>query len=185
MAKLNKINLNGVSYDIEDASAQSQLGTLTSDLSQEVSNRQSAVQGVQDNLDNEVRRAKAEEKKNADAIAGLKTQVDGLDLTLYVIVDSLPVSDIKTNKIYLVRNASGADNNIYTEYAYVNNAWEKIGEYKANVDLSNYYTKSQTDNLLSAKADASSVYTKSQVDSMVGNKVTAEVSNNTLNLTIR
>lgn len=185
MAKLNKINLNGVSYDIEDASAQSQVSTLTSDLSQEVSNRQSAVQGVQDNVDNEVRRAKAEEKKNADAIAALRTQVNGLDLTLYVIVDSLPTSDIKTNKIYLVRNASGADNNIYTEYAYVNNAWEKIGEYKANVDLSNYYTKSQTDNLLSGKADASNVYTKSQVDSMVGNKVSAEVSNNTLNLTIR
>ena len=167
MAKLNKINLNGVSYDIEDANAQSQLGTLTGDLSQEVSNRQSAVQGVQDNLDNEVRRAKAEEKKNADAIAGLKSQVDGLDLTLYVIVDSLPVSDIKTNKIYLVRNASGADNNIYTEYAYINSAWEKLGEYKADVDLSNYYNKSQTDNLLSAKADASSVYTKSQVNSIV------------------
>ena len=185
MAKLNKINLNGVSYDIEDASAQSQVSTLTSDLSQEVSNRQSAVQGVQDNVDNEVRRAKAEEKKNADAIASLKSTVDGLDLTLYVIVDSLPTSDIKTNKIYLVRNASGADNNVYTEYAYINSAWEKIGEYKADVDLSNYYTKSQTDNLLSAKADASNVYTKAQVDSMVGNKVSAEVSNNTLNLTIR
>lgn len=185
MAKLNKINLNGVSYDIEDASAQSQVGTLTGDLSQEVSNRQSAVQGVQDNLDNEVNRAKAAEKTNADAIESLRTQVNGLDLTLYVIADSLPTSDIKTNKIYLVRNASGADGNIYTEYAYINSAWEKIGEYKANVDLSNYYTKSQTDNLLSAKADANSVYTKSQVDSMVGNKVTAEVSNNTLNLTIR
>lgn len=185
MAKLNKINLNGVSYDIEDASAQSQLGTLTGDLSQEVSNRQAAVQGVQDNLDNEVNRAKAAEKTNADAIESLRTQVNGLDLTLYVIADSLPTSDIKTNKIYLVRNASGADGNIYTEYAYVNNSWEKIGEYKANVDLSNYYTKSQTDDLLSAKADASSVYTKSQVDSLVGNKVTAEVSNNTLNLTIQ
>lgn len=185
MAKLNKINLNGVSYDIEDASAQSQVSTLTSDLSQEVSNRQSAVQGVQDNVDNEVRRAKAEEKKNADAIANLKSQVDGLDLTLYVIVDSLPTSDIKTNKIYLVRNASGADSNLYTEYAYINSAWEKIGEYKADVDLSNYYTKSQTDNLLSAKANVNNVYTKAQVDSMVGNKVSAEVSNNTLNLTIR
>lgn len=185
MAKLNKINLNGVSYDIEDANAQSQLGTLTGDLSQEVSNRQSAVQGVQDNVDNEAKRAKAAEKTNADAIESLRTQVNGLDLTLYVIADSLPTSDIKTNKIYLVRNASGADNNIYIEYAYVNNAWEKIGEYKANVDLSNYYTKSQTDNLLSGKADSSSVYTKSQVDSMVGNKVTAEVSNNTLNLTIQ
>lgn len=185
MAKLNKINLNGVSYDIEDASAQNQLGTLTGDLSQEVSNRQSAVQGVQDNLDNEAKRAKAAEKTNADAIAALQTTVDGLDLSLYIIADSLPTSDIKTNKIYLVRNASGADNNIYTEYAYVNNAWEKIGEYKANVDLSNYYNKSQTDNLLSGKADASNVYTKSQVDSLVGNKVTAEVSNNTLNLTIQ
>ena len=185
MAKLNKINLNGVSYDIEDANAQSQLGTLTGDLSQEVSNRQSAVQGVQDNVDNEVTRAKAAEKTNADAIESLRTQVNGLDLSLYVIVDSLPVSDIKTNKIYLVRNASGADNNIYTEYAYVNSAWEKIGEYQASVDLSNYYNKSQTDNLLSGKADSSNVYTKSQVDSMVGNKVRAEVSNNTLNLTIQ
>lgn len=185
MAKLNKINLNGVSYDIEDASAQYQLGTLTGDLFQEVSNRQSAVQGVQDNVDNEAKRAKAAEKVNADAIESLRTQVNGLDLTLYVIADSLPTSDIKTNKIYLVRNASGAGNNIYTEYAYVNNAWEKIGEYKANVDLSNYYTKSQTDSLLSGKADASNVYTKSQVDSMVGNKVRAEVSNNTLNLTIQ
>lgn len=185
MAKLNKINLNGVSYDIEDASAQNQLGTLTGDLSQEVSNRQSAVQGVQDNLNNEVKRAKAAEKTNADAINALKSTVDGLDLTLYVIVDSLPTSDIKTNKIYLVRNASGADGNIYTEYAYINSAWEKIGEYKANVDLSNYYTKSQTDSLLSGKANVQDVYTKSQVDSMVGNKVTAEVSNNTLNLTIR
>ena len=185
MAKLNKINLNGVSYDIEDASAQSQLGTLTGDLSQEVSNRQSAVQGVQDNLDNEVTRAKAAEKKNADDIENLKTKIGSFDLTLYRIVDSLPTEDIKENKIYLVRNASGTDNNIYTEYAYVNNAWEKIGEYKANVDLSNYYNKSQTDNLLSGKADASNVYTKSQVDSLVGNKVRAEVSNNTLNLTIQ
>lgn len=185
MAKLNKINLNGVSYDIEDASAQSQLGTLTGDLSQEVSNRQAAVQGVQDNVDNEVTRAKAAEQTNADAIESLRTQVNGLDLSLYIIADSLPTSDIQTNKIYLVRNASGADNNIYTEYAYINNTWEKIGEYKADVDLSNYYNKTQTDDLLNGKADSSNVYTKSQVDSLVGNKVTAEVSNNTLNLTIQ
>ena len=185
MAKLNKINLNGVSYDIEDANAQSQLGTLTGDLSQEVSNRQSAVQGVQDNVDNEAKRAKAAEKTNADAIESLRTQVNGLDLSLYIIADSLPTSDIQTNKIYLVRNASGADNNIYTEYAYINKKKKKIGEYKADVDLSNYYNKTQTDHLLNAKADSSNVYTKSQVDSLVGNKVTAEVSNNTLNLTIQ
>ena len=87
MAKLNKINLNGVSYDSEDANAQSQLGTLTGDLSQEVSNRQSAVQGVQDNVDNEVTRAKAAEKTNADAIAALKTTVNGLDhIHLFVAV---------------------------------------------------------------------------------------------------
>ena len=185
MAKLNKINLNGVSYDIEDANAQSQLGTLTGDLSQEVSNRQSAVQGVQDNLDNEVTRAKAAEKKNADAIESLRTKIGSFDLTLYRIVDSLPTEDIKENKIYLVRNESVVGGNIYTEYIYVNDAWEELGEYKADVDLSNYYNKSQTDNLLSGKADSSNVYTKSQVDSLVGNKVTAEVSNNTLNLTIQ
>lgn len=68
MAKLNKINLNGVIYDIEDSNAQSLITTLTDDLSQEISNRESAVNGVDGKVDAEVERAKKAEKANTDAI---------------------------------------------------------------------------------------------------------------------
>lgn len=61
-----------------------------------------------------------------------------IDLTLFKVVDKLPTSNIDTTKIYLVHASVGEDNNVYTEYIYVNNAWEKLGEYKADVDLTPY-----------------------------------------------
>ena len=61
-----------------------------------------------------------------------------LDLTLYKLVSSLPTTDIDTTKIYLVPSTETGDQNIYIEYVYVNNAWEKLGEYKSEVDLTEY-----------------------------------------------
>ena len=43
------------------------------------------------------------------------------------------------------------DKNVYDEYLYANNAWELVGS--TAVDLSNYYTKTQTDTLLANKAE--------------------------------
>lgn len=40
------------------------------------------------------------------------------------IVDSLPVSDIDTNTIYLMANANGQG---YDEYMYINGAWDVVG----------------------------------------------------------
>lgn len=60
-----------------------------------------------------------------------------IDLTLYKIVEELPEQDIDVNKIYLVLGTAGAQN-IYTEYIYTGKAWEKLGEYKADVDLTPY-----------------------------------------------
>lgn len=61
-----------------------------------------------------------------------------VDLGLYIIVSSLPEDNIDTNKIYLVANADGQDNDVYIEYIYANGVWEKLGEYKASVDLADY-----------------------------------------------
>ncbi|MCH5307258.1 MAG: hypothetical protein J1E37_04200 [Prevotella sp.] len=65
------------------------------------------------------------------------SQLD-IDTTLFQVVTSLPSSDIKTNIVYLVAGTSSDDQNKYTEYIRVNDAWEKIGEFTANVDLSGY-----------------------------------------------
>lgn len=69
-------------------------------------------------------------------------QLSNIDTTLFLIVRELPTTDIKTNKIYLVPNQDGQGNNVYVEYLYVENVWEKIGEFKAEVDITDIKTKS-------------------------------------------
>lgn len=61
------------------------------------------------------------------------------------VVNSLPTQDISETTIYLVRNTSQQDD-LYTEYIYVNNTWEILGA--QSVDLSNYYTKSEIDDMI-------------------------------------
>ena len=64
------------------------------------------------------------------------------------IVESLPTTDISTTTIYLI-NVSGTNN--YNQWMYINNTWSNIGS--TSVDLTNYYTKTQTDTLLADKVD--------------------------------
>ena len=75
----------------------------------------------------------------------------------FIVVQTLPVSDIDPYAIYLVPKQTPGQSDSYDEYIYTNNAWEKIGT--TDIDLSNYYTKTQVDSLLSAKADTSSLAT--------------------------
>lgn len=70
-------------------------------------------------------------------------QLGNIDTTLFLIVRELPTTDIKINKIYLVPNQDGQGNNVYVEYFYVENVWEKLGEFKAEVDLSGYVTSDE------------------------------------------
>ena len=57
--------------------------------------------------------------------------------------------------IYLLR-VRQQGNDIYQEYFWVNNAWELIG----GIDLTDYYTKTEVNTLLTAKADVSAIPTK-------------------------
>lgn len=71
-----------------------------------------------------------------------------IDLTnpntdLFEIVTELPVENISTSKIYCVLSSEVGEENKYTEYAYIKQtdgqfAWEKMGEFKAEPDLSGY-----------------------------------------------
>ena len=63
------------------------------------------------------------------------------------VVTSLPTTNISTTTVYLLSSGSET-NNLYTEYIYVNNKWEKLGEQK--VDLTSYvqYTGSIHDDAI-------------------------------------
>ena len=73
------------------------------------------------------------------------TQGLGFDIE---IVTGLPATG-NAQTIYMVPKESSAATDVYEEYVYTNNAWEKIGS--TSTDLSNYYTKSQVDTLLAGK----------------------------------
>ena len=64
-----------------------------------------------------------------------------------IIVETLPTSNISTSTVYLVLNEQQADKNIYNEYIYVGGKWEIVGS--TAVDLSDYYTKSEIDDMIS------------------------------------
>ena len=58
---------------------------------------------------------------------------------MFVVVSELPTEDIKEGKIYCIRDTSStAQDNNYIEYAYINNKWEKVGEFQPEPDLSGY-----------------------------------------------
>lgn len=66
------------------------------------------------------------------------------------VVDTLP--DVgETDTIYLLKKEKPGVQNLYDEYVYTNSSWEHIGD--TSVDLSDYYTKEESDTKLLAKQD--------------------------------
>lgn len=69
-------------------------------------------------------------------------QLGNLDTVVSMVVTELPSTDIKTNKIYLVKDST-TEGDLYQEYLYVDNKWEKVGTHKQEVDLTDYAKKSE------------------------------------------
>ena len=92
-----------------------------------------------------------------------------IDHNLIKIVTELPTTDIDKNCIYLVPNKDGDGNNVFIEYIYVEskNTFEEVGRIQAKVDLSNYYTKEETDNQIQiAKNSAINIHNEDDTKSI-------------------
>lgn len=59
---------------------------------------------------------------------------------LFHVCDVIP-EEPQENTIYLIPTVNEADNNVLTEWVFINGAWEQFGEFKTDIDLSNYVTK--------------------------------------------
>ena len=71
-------------------------------------------------------------------MSDITTALGGISSFSFEIVQSLPSQNISTSKIYLVAKQTSGTNQVYTEYAYVNNGWEIIGDTSMTIDtLSN------------------------------------------------
>lgn len=103
----------------------------------------------------------------SNGIAGLDArgyvplaQLGNLDTTVAEVVTTLPTTNIKKH-IYLVKDASGVTQNQYEEYIYTGNTsatydaskWEKLGDFRATVDLAGYAKTADVNTALSKKVD--------------------------------
>lgn len=108
-------------------------------------------------------------------------------------VSSLPTANISETTVYLLKSNAAATDNLYEEYIYVGGVWELLGTQKVdlsgyqtiesfNVAIANYYTKSETDNLLATKVGykeaieidgdvnpLKAYYTKAEVEELLAN----------------
>lgn len=118
----------------------------------------------------------------ANGVAGLDSngyvplaQLGNLDTTVAEVVTALPTTNIKKH-IYLVKDASGVtQNDQYEEYLYTGDTsaaydaskWEKLGDFRATVDLANYTKKSETVDFSSIRLDLNSLNEAPQIQQQV------------------
>lgn len=101
----------------------------------------------------------------ANGVAGLDAngnvplaQLGNLDTTVAEVVTALPTTNIKKH-IYLIEDEDGDTQNQYKEYIYTGDTsatydaskWEKLGDFRATVDLADYAKKSETVNFSEIK----------------------------------
>ena len=68
----------------------------------------------------------------------------------FIVVTGLPTENIDETAIYMKPVESPTGENNFEELIYVNGKWEDLGTPNVAVDLSNYYTKEETDVIIPA-----------------------------------
>ena len=108
----------------------------------------------------------------SNGIAGLDSkgnvplsQLGNLDTTVAEVVTALPTANIKKH-IYLIKDTGGVTQNQYEEYIYTGDTsakydaskWEKLGDFRATVDLKDYAKKIDTIKSLTFENRGSSLF---------------------------
>lgn len=100
----------------------------------------------------------------SDVSTAITAAIAGISGIEFEIVQELPATG-DASTIYLVLSSSGATGDIYDEWIYINNAWEKIGT--TAVDLTDYTTWDSTNEEL--ECNGSAIYcfaTNSEIDNL-------------------
>ena len=114
------------------------------------------------------------DKAITDAVADVKT-------TDFQTATELPTENISTNTIYLI-SKEGVERDVYEEYIYINNKWEKIGE--TTIDLSQYSTTEEMNAAIAAeiaKIDLNKYLTSADAANTYATKTEVSNINNSIN----
>lgn len=100
------------------------------------------------------------EREREETMRNLVEELKGLAANKFKIVDVLPeVGEFAV--IYLVPSTTPSDNDVYDEWAYVSEKWERIGSTRFKID--NYYTKEEIEAALATKANIQHQHTVADI----------------------
>lgn len=105
-------------------------------------------------------------------VSDLQSQISAIPKFAISVVAELPTSNISTTTIYLLKTSESESGNLYTEYIYVNNAWEELGT--QTLDLSGYATQTWVN------AQIADFITESEVNTLITNALSAYVKSTEL-----
>lgn len=89
--------------------------------------------------------------------AEINSLIANLNSMTIEVIEILPSENISATTMYLQKQT---DKNSYFQWLYINNEWANIGT--TDIDLTNYYSKTETDVLLNNKVDKVAGYGLSQ-----------------------
>ena len=100
------------------------------------------------------------EREREEIMRNLVEELKGLAANKFKIVDVLPeVGEFAV--IYLVPSTMPSNNDVYDEWAYVSEKWERIGSTRFEID--NYYTKEEIEAALATKANIQHQHTVADI----------------------
>ena len=145
---ISKIKLGSTSYDIKDTTARTSISNLSTVASSgsyvDLSNKPTIGSGVltvqkngtsvgtfsaNETSDKTINITVPTNQDISDAVAAAIGDITSIS---YEVVQSLPATG-ESGVIYLISN-SGSGTNVYDEYIYVNNSFEKLGSTEINLD---------------------------------------------------
>lgn len=78
----------------------------------------------------------------------INSMIANLNSMTIEVIETLPLENISPTTMYLQKET---DKNSYFQWLYINNEWANIGT--TDIDLTNYYSKTETDSFLNNKVD--------------------------------
>ncbi len=135
--------------NIDTKANQTDLDSLSSDLDtlQKAYNTEASTRELADTALTNLINTEVQNRIKADS--ELSEKISAIPKFAIEVVNELPTSDISVSTVYLLKTSDTETGNLYTEYIYVNNAWEKLGT--QTLDLSDYYHKNEVNTLLNTK----------------------------------
>lgn len=178
MSSSDKTKLDGVEAGANKTTVDSSLSaTSTNPVQNKIV--KSALDGKSNTGHNHDERYYTESEINAE-VSRLEGLIDGVAGFSAVEVSTLP-SEGANGVLYLVPKTGGVDDDVHDEYVWVEDSgsFELVGS--TTVNMSNYYTQTQTDTLLAGKSSIGHThddryYTESEMNTLLAGKASTSTA---------